>query len=222
MTYATDLMLLLLDPKKGRPVANSPGLPLALGGAVLLELAITDSIRISGPAEAVKKGRVVPTAVKHEDPFLSDGLSALRASSPMKAQNAVSKLSKNLQPKVLAQLKRERQISEERDRVLGIFPRTKWYPRIHSRREELREDLGKVLTEGGEPSSRTSALIALLSAVDAVPKVFPEAEKKAIRKRAKEIADREWAAKAVRDAVESVQAAIMASIVAANAASSGG
>ena len=79
-----------------------------------------------------------------------------------------------------------------------------------------------MLTEGGEPSSRTSALIALLSAVDAVPKVFPEADKKAIRKRAKEIADREWAAKAVRDAVESVQAAIMASIVAANAASSGG
>ena len=38
MTYATDLMLLLLDPTKGRPVADSTRLPLVLGGAVLLEL----------------------------------------------------------------------------------------------------------------------------------------------------------------------------------------
>ena len=222
MTYATDLMLLLLDPTKGRPVADSTRLPLVLGGAVLLELAATDSIRISGPGEAVRKDRVVPTAIKHDDPILSDGLSTLRGHRPMHPQSAVSTLSKKLQSKVIAQLKRKRQIAEERDRVLGIFPLTKWYPRDRSRREEIREELEKVLTQGAEPDPRSSALISLLSAVDVVPKVFPDADKKAIRKRAKEIAAGDWAAKAVKDAVASVEAAIIAGVVGASAAAASG
>lgn len=221
MTYATDLMLLLLDPQKGRPF-DSTRLPLVLGGAVLLELAATDAIRVSGDGEAVKKDRVIPTAIKHDDPILSEGLSALRGHRPMHPQSAVFTVSKNLQSRITAQLKRDREITEERGRVLGIFPVTKWYPRNRSRREELRSELEKVLIRGAEPDQRAAVLISLMSAVDAVPRVFPEADKKAVRKRAKEIAAGDWAAKAVKGAVGSVEAAIIAAVTGASAAAASG
>jgi hypothetical protein len=58
----------------------------------------------------------------------------------------------------------------------------------------------------------------LLHAVDAVPKVIRDApDKKALKRRAKQIAESEWAAAAVRSAVQAVQAASMAAITAAAA-----
>ena len=164
----------------------------------------------------------MPTAIRHDDPILSDGLSTLRGSRPLHPQSAVSTLSKKLQSKVVAQLKRERQITEESGRVLGIFPLTKWYPWDRSRREQLRNELAKVLIRGVQPDQRAAALISLMSAIDAVPKVFPEADKKAVRQRAKEIAAGDWAAKAVKDAVASVEDAIMVAVLGASASAASG
>jgi hypothetical protein len=76
-----------------------------------------------------------------------------------------------------------------------------------------------VLKLGTRPDERTGALIALLSALDVVPKVVTDAvDRKALKRRAKEIAESDWAAAAVRRAVQDMQAAVTASIVVASTA----
>ena len=58
---------------------------------------------------------------------------------------------------------------------------------------------------------------ALLSSLNVVPKVITDAvDNKALKRRAKEIAESEWAAAAVRKAVQEVQAAVTAAIVVAS------
>jgi enolase len=71
-----------------------------------------------------------------------------------------------------------------------------------------------VLVHGPEPTQRTAALASLLSAVDAVPKVVPSDDRRAVKRRAKEIAEGEWAGVAVRKAVEAVNAAVATAVVA--------
>ncbi|CAM3886361.1 GOLPH3/VPS74 family protein [Smaragdicoccus niigatensis] len=218
MALATDVMLLLLDPQKGKPIVAHTSVLYGLGGAQLLELAMSDSIRISGPGEAVRKGRVVPTAIAHPDPLVSGALATLRKGRPTNPPNAVMKLSHGLGDRIFAELRRDFRIREERDRVLGVFPRRRWYPTDRSNRAALRSQLAAVLIDGREPDQRESALIAILSSINAVPNLFPEADKKVIRQRAKGIAAGEWAAKAVKDAVAAAQAATATVIAAAAAA----
>jgi hypothetical protein len=221
MALATDLMLLLLDPQKGKPIVAHTSVQYGLGGAQLLELAMSDSIRITGPGEAIKKGRVVPTAITHPDPLVAGALATLRKGRPTNPANAVMKLSVGLGDKVFADLRRDFRIREERDRVLGVFTRRRWFPTARSNRAELRSQLAEVLLDGRAPDARESALISMLSTIDAVPNLYPEAEKKAIRQRAKDVAAGGWTAKAVKDAVAAVQAATVAVIAAAAASAAG-
>ena len=68
--------------------------------------------------------------------------------------------------------------------------------------------------------SRTAALVSLLSSLDLAHKVvdregLPARE---IKHRAKEIAEGDWSAKAVSDAVAAAQAAVTAAVIASAAA----
>ncbi len=61
-------------------------------------------------------------------------------------------------------------------------------------------------------------LVSLLSAVDGLPKIFPGENKKALQHRGKQIAAGDWAGAAVREAVQQIQAAVIAASVAATTA----
>ena len=67
-------------------------------------------------------------------------------------------------------------------------------------------------SSGAEPDQRTGALIALLSAIDKAHKVVDHEgmSSRDVRKRAKQISEGAWAAKAVRDAIAASTAAIAA------------
>ena len=69
---------------------------------------------------------------------------------------------------------------------------------------------------------RIAALISLLSAVSVAPRLFPDANKRAVTARAKQIAEGEWAGAAVRHAVDAVNAGMIAAITAGAVAVSGG
>jgi hypothetical protein len=73
---------------------------------------------------------------------------------------------------------------------------------------------------GVQPDGRTAALVALLSSLDLAQKVVDSGEvpSREVRKRAKEIADGDWAAKAVRDAIAAAQAAVTAAVIASTTA----
>ncbi|WP_370181126.1 GPP34 family phosphoprotein [Rhodococcus wratislaviensis] len=207
---AEDLLLLLLDDASGKPVVDGTRMPRVLAGAVLLELALGDVVTPAGPGEDVKKGRlVVRDGARPQDPLLVRAVDRIGASKPMKPEAAIEKLAKNLRDELAKRIVAAGWVREEKGKVLGIFPTTRWPEVDGSHERTLRSELGAALLDGVTPTPRTAALVSLLSAVDAAPKLFPDADRRAVKKRAKEIAEGDWAGKAVRKSVEAVNAAII-------------
>ena len=82
---AEDLLLLLLDDESGNPSADSTKLPRVLAGALVVELALGGSLRITGPGEQTKKDHVVVAGDPPADPLLRRGFDLVAtASRPMK------------------------------------------------------------------------------------------------------------------------------------------
>jgi hypothetical protein len=81
-----------------------------------------------------------------------------------------------------------------------------------------------VLVSGRDPQPREAALVSLLFAVDRVAKVLGDAGAglggRELKRRAKAVADGEFAGAAVRQAVQAAQAAVVASVAAVTAATS--
>ena len=93
--------------------------------------------------------------------------------------------------------------------MLGLFPRTRWPARDNSHEQSVRRALTVVLVDGARPDARTGALVALLHAVDRAHKTVPHEGlgSRQVRKRAKQVAEGQWAAKAVKDAIAATAAA---------------
>ncbi|KAA0925168.1 MULTISPECIES: GOLPH3/VPS74 family protein [unclassified Rhodococcus (in: high G+C Gram-positive bacteria)] len=211
---AEDLLLLLLDDDSGKPLADSTKLPRVLAGALVVELAMIGSLRITGPDEQIKKDHVVVAGSRPEDEFLRRVFDLVAsASRPMKPQKVIEKSQKNLAKELAARLVAQGFVTEKKDKVWGLFPTTTWPAQDTSREKVLRDALRSALVDGTTPSPHTAALISLISAVDLTHKVIEDADKKLLKRRAKEIAEGEWAGAAVRKAVSDVNAAVMAAVM---------
>ncbi|MET9020947.1 GPP34 family phosphoprotein [Actinopolymorpha sp. NPDC004070] len=218
MLLAEDLLLLLLDDSTGRPVTDGTKLDHALAGAVLLELTLRGKVDVAGPGEDVRKGRLV---VREEtptgEPILDQGLAILDAREGSKPANVLGKLARGLRERLLAGLADRGVLRQEKGRVLGIFPTTRWPAEDSSHENSLRATLSGVLVQGLTPDARIGALVSLLAAIDVVPKVVDAPDRRSVRRRAKEISEGAWAADAVKMAVAAVNAATMAAVTAATA-----
>ncbi|KQW49391.1 hypothetical protein ASC77_12025 [Nocardioides sp. Root1257] len=219
-----DLLLLLLDDASGKLTGTSYPQP-ALGGALLIELALSGAAEVEEKTSVWRsaKVRAVPGNTP-EDPILRTAYDVV-AARERGAQDLVERLGKGAKEQLADRLV-ERGILERReDKVLGLFPRTRW-PAVDSTHEEqVRRALTASLVGGAEPDQRTGALVALLSAIDKAHKVVDHEgmSSRDVRKRAKQVSEGAWAAKAVRDAIAASTAAIAAvaaSTAAATAATS--
>ncbi len=128
---------------------------------------------------------------------------------------------KGTQRRVIERLAAAGVLRIERTRVLGIFARTR-YPAAFGTepvaRTEAREKLRAAILGTGPVLPRTAALGALVASTELDRKIFPDLERRLVRARLKEIGEGDWAAAAVRKAIQDVQAAIMAGTVAATTA----
>ena len=223
MLIAEDLLLLLLDDESGK-LGHATYLDTGIGGAVLVELALAGCVEVTegSGAWARSKVTVLPTTPP-ADPVLREAIELI-AAKERTAQDLVGRLGKRRRKSLLERLERAGIVRRQEDKVLGLFPRRRW-PAVDAGHEnDLRRRLGDALLRGVEPDQRTAALIALLSALDVAHKVIdreglPTGQ---VKRRAKDIAQGDWAAKAVRDAVRAAQAAVTAAAVAAGAAGSAG
>ena len=59
MLLAEDLLLLLTDDETGKLDASGTEVDMALGGALLVELALLQRIDVAGPHEQLPEGRLV-------------------------------------------------------------------------------------------------------------------------------------------------------------------
>ncbi|WP_433161101.1 GOLPH3/VPS74 family protein [Kribbella sp. CA-247076] len=224
MLIAEDLLLLLYDDESGKPIAGSPGLDYALAGAVLIELTLLGKLDVAGEGEQVKRGRLkVLDPSPTGDPVLDERLAYVADKPGKRPKDQLGRLSKKLRDQLLARLAERGVLEADENKVLGIFPVTRWPAKDARHEAEVRAALESVLKVGTTPNERTGALIALLSALNVVPKVVTDAvDKKALKQRAKEIAESDWAADAVKKAVAEMQAAVTTAIVVSSTAATAG
>jgi hypothetical protein len=215
LSLAEELVLLAYEDS-GKAQLSGTNLDLGLGGALLLELALT------GRVDVVDKRVVVadPSPVGH--PLVDGALDRVRAEGrSRKPKDWVSRLSKQARPAVLRGLVAAGILESEEDKVLLVFTRTR-YPSAHGveppAETEARQRLRAAVTGTADPDPRTAALCALVAAVGLDRKVFPDLPRKLVKERLKRIGEGAWAATAVRKAIEEIQAAIMVAVIASTTA----
>jgi hypothetical protein len=197
---AEDLLLLLLDDEKGT-VSTWGKTEAVLGGAVLAELAVAGLVTLDEQTSfwRANKVRATDAAQADLDPVLAEALAKI-AEKDRRASSLVGPIGKGLEQRLAARLA-DRGILERHDsKVLGLFRRTTWPATDTTHEAELRRTVTACLVDGIQPDERTGALIALLAAIDqAHSAVTPgtTTKKRELEKRAKQISEGQWAAKAV-------------------------
>ncbi|MFC0629061.1 GOLPH3/VPS74 family protein [Kribbella deserti] len=213
MLIAEDLLLLLHDDTSGEAAAGSLSLDYALAGAVLIELTLLGRLRVV--AHETGDRLVVIDDSPTGDAVLDTRL-ALLTGKPVKGKNGVRpvrmvpKLAKDLRAELLNRLECKGIAHIDRENVLSLSPVSRWPARDASHELEVRAGLESALKLGNTPNDRTGVLITLLHAQHVVPKVITgPMGRKALRRRAEQIAT---AASSTREAVDAIQTGVSAAL----------
>jgi hypothetical protein len=230
MLIAEEYLLLSLDNESGRPRIGKDRLEPALGGALVVELALRERIGVT-PHEAGwnKRGRVTITNLKPtDDPELDAALHKLAENEGKKVKDLLSafaskknRISHGVRDRLLERLATAGMLARTEGTVLRFIPRTTWPAGDPAPEDEVRRRLQGALVGRETPAERTVALIALLQVTGLLAKVVTTEDKKALRARAKALTEGDWAAKAVKDAIDEVAAASAAAIGATAGAGGG-
>ncbi|HET9646854.1 MAG TPA: GPP34 family phosphoprotein [Microlunatus sp.] len=228
MLLAEELLLLMVDDASGRKTLGAESLEPALGAAMVVDLVLRERVGIA-PAEAgaSARGRIrVADASPTDDPELDALLAELQRRDGRTIKDLISPMSgkritKGLTDRLLARLVAAGVVQLQENKVLGLFPTRRFPTRDPEPEELIRRRLQSALVGGEAPSERTAALIALLDATNRVTAVVTTDDRRALRARAKQIARGDWAAKAVKDAIDETYA-VIASVAATTGATSAG
>ncbi|MGC9667949.1 GOLPH3/VPS74 family protein [Planosporangium sp. 12N6] len=213
INLAEELLLLAYDDA-GSAAINTQMLGYGLAGALLMELAL------AGRVDVADKRVTVTDAAPTGDPVVDEALARIGAEH-RKPQDWVIRLAKGLPGRLLDGLVEAGVLRREQDRVLWVFPRTRYPSATGAQPEpetETRDRLRAAVTGDGPVDPRTAALCALVRAVRLEKTAVPGVPAKQVRERLKAVADASWPAEAVRKAIEGVEAAVIATTTAAAAA----
>jgi hypothetical protein len=187
-----------------------------LGGALLVELVLDGNVTLDGADVAAVGNAPAPAA-----PALAEAL-ALVAAKPGRPKACVQRLAKGAADRARAGLLARGVLVEARGRLLGVFPVRRYETVEPALGEAVLARLRASVVDGARPDERTAALVSLLHAARLGGQVFPDADRRAVRRRLAEIAEGDWAAEAVRKAIRAAQAATSAAVAAATSAAVSG
>jgi hypothetical protein len=211
LTLAEEFLLLAYNDG-GKPMLDGQKLSAALAGTVLAELTMAGSLTLNGP-------RLAATGIPAPDPRLAELAAVADGRKPKDAVSNIAGFSAwrnrttDLRDALLEDLVEAGALQVSHGKVLGLFPTTAWKPGDPAIETAVLSRIGSAILDGGTPDARTAALISILHAVDLLPRLFPDADRRAVRRRGKEIADSDWGAEAVRKAVQEIQAVMVALLV---------
>lgn len=224
MLIAEDLLLLLTDDRTGKLAVPPDYVDVALGGAVLLDLQRAGRVAISGEADASRpECWLVTDRGETSDIVLDESLACLGATRGGEAKDVVCALANGLRKRLYARLVARGLLHEESTKVLGIFPTHRWPASDAVRVNSVRSLLVDALRVGATDDTRAGALISLLQALKAVRRVVDPTEagvpKKIIDANAKQISERSWISKPVREAIDEITAIAAAAAASTTAVS---
>jgi len=225
MLLAEDLLLLVTDDASGRLSAPAAQVDVALGGANLVELTLMNKVGLSGEWDRGKAGRIIvrdpsPTG----DEVLDAALGIISAHQGKKPSTVVRPLGKNLRRKLYERLVLGGVVRPEHGRVFVVFRAQRWPAQDASHKAQVRRLMTQALVQQTTPEARSAALIALVHGLRYEHKIVDSREcelsRQQLRVRAEEIAQGNWAAEAIRQAIGQMIAAVVAATGAAAAAGS--
>ncbi|MEO5874976.1 MAG: GPP34 family phosphoprotein [Streptosporangiaceae bacterium] len=213
MTLAEEFLLLALRDDTGKPWIDGTKLGAALAGAAIMELALDGALRLTEDDDSGHRaGRLVATGRAPADSRLAGLIPVVDDRKPKDAVGKVAGFTawnnraEDLKSALLVDLAEAGALTEERRKVLGLFPTTVWKAADPSLEAAVLQRVGATVRQGADPDDRTAALISILQAVDLLPKLFPDADKRSVRDRGQEISESDWGGQAVRKAVQEIQA----------------
>jgi hypothetical protein len=208
MLLAEDLLLLLTNDATGKLLLPAEQVDIALGGANLLELTLSERVSLDD------RNRVVvfdPSSTG--DPILDRALGIVGTRQGRKPKAVVEPLGENLRTALYSRLVAEGVLRAGERKVLGIFPVCRWPAARAEHEERMRAQLTQVLVQRTTPDSRTAALVSLLHALKSEHRIVDPKEhgltRKELQTRAEEISPGDWASEAVCEAIEAVMAAVI-------------
>ncbi len=215
MLLTEDILLLATDDASGRKLARYTDLLVA--GGLLSDLALAGNVRTTEPGESVRKNRVVavPDAAWPADPLLAEALTVVSGKPNWYLSTLVERLSRKLVDHkavdaVYERLARAELVSRTPHRVLGLVPTTRWVS-VDGRYEAgLREQLDAVFLFGAPPDAHVASLAALLTGSGLVASVIDRGrgvDKRAVKRRGKELLKQYWPAQAMERAFHGRDAA---------------
>lgn len=216
LTLAENVLLLALDDDKGS-TGSTPVDP-GLAGALLIDLGRLGALRPERKALHPVDGAAI------EHPVLARAYTTIaRSSKPRSAKAWVGRLPRELKPligTVAGPLVERGVVTEQRVKVLGLFPCTRFPQADPEPERALRSRLRDVLLGTREPDEGDALLVGLLQPLKLVDPLVERPQRRAAKKRAKEIAERGIAGSAVSDAVRDIYATV--TVVAAAGGDGGG
>lgn len=208
-TLGEQLLLLSLDDESGAEKERA-NVALAIAAASLVELAIAGRVEVDGDQVTVLDA--TPLADPVLDTALAD-LDGWKKSRPRKTKDWIEHLKRGAVAGTTKNLAAKGLVREEKKKVLGLFPVTRFPEADGSAEDVLRRRLDAVVMRGEAPDERTASLIALLHGAKLHGLLYKKPELATAKTSMEKIAHGEWAAPAVRQAVKAAEDALMAIVV---------
>ncbi|WP_329103207.1 GPP34 family phosphoprotein [Micromonospora sp. NBC_01699] len=210
-----ELIALLAYDNDGLARGTDAHLDYGLAGALLIDLALAGRIDVAGRYIVVTNP--APTGDRLMDFALHRLQHDRRAREP---RDWIIRFTKDVRAAVLSQLIDAGTLGRETDKMLKVFPRTR-YP-THDGSEppakaEARRQIRAAATQPDHVDARTMALCGLVSALGWEPHVVPDLPPMQVRNRFAEFRRSVWAANAVQRIIDDARAASTAAATAAGA-----
>jgi hypothetical protein len=196
LTLPQAFLLLATNDTNGEPEVPQPVLQAGVAGAILAELDLLGAIGLQGKHVEVT-GTPVPAGVQHH-------LDLIRHKSrPHTAHRWVSMLESRAEVhRTYEELAGQGVVKHVGEKRLGLFRITRYPEQDHAPKAALLKDIEAGL-RGGNPETRTMALIGLLHVTGLLEGLFVDAE----HHRAREIANSHWPSHAVAEELRMIRLA---------------
>ncbi|WP_282693878.1 GPP34 family phosphoprotein [Streptomyces sp. CC208A] len=219
ITLAEEITLLSLDDESGEAKERQAA-SWAVAGGILLDLALAGRVSVAGGRLTVTDGSPTGEALLDERLALIAAWAERRSRAP-KVTEWLTKDQGKAPAATVARLCERGLVVKKKRRVLGVFPVRRYPEADGSAERELRERLRSVVLDGAAPDERTAGLIALVHGAKLHRLAFPGQSRKEVAARMEKLAEGQWAAEGVREAIRNMQAAMAAVTVAAVVAATG-
>lgn len=204
-SLAEDLLLLAWNDDTGRPHGSLVlQLNPAIGGALLLDLALRDRLRIEVDVPRASTRRTGDELLDEVARQLRDGPRRRKLKGWVSAIGTTAR-----RDQVRDRLVTRGLLAAEERKVLGLFPVTRYRLADHAEVERLASEVRRVVTSGRSPNDRTTVLVALVGATSVLDQLLPRDARRAARQRAKELAESSPVATAARAVIRETEAAMV-------------